>query len=132
MSFRFTNFKVLKTFRNFIVGPYGFCCIFMLFRQFPTFIVATIAFLAFIHVIIGAGVLERAILIINKYDSDLPDDTALYRPWMEHWEITHHNGHTDATLKNKSYGQRPFHYIPQCMNHCSCMKTHMWHVKLFR
>ena len=50
----------------------------------------------------GVGVLERAKL--NEHSTDLPDEefnTTFHGPWMERWEITHHNRHTEAMLKNK-------------------------------
>jgi hypothetical protein len=50
----------------------------------------------------GAGALERSKLNENRTDlADEEFDTTLYGPWMERWEITHHNRHTRAMLDNK-------------------------------
>ena len=74
----------------------------------------------------GAGVLDRA--NFNEYSCDIPEeefDTTLHGPWMERWEITHHNRHTEAMLKNKSYG-RPFHST----YHSAWLNPLLWYVVL--
>ena len=61
-----------------------------------------------VHAAAGAGVLERAKLNENRTNlSDEEFDTTLHGPWMERWEITHHNRHTQAMLNNK--GRLSYH-----------------------
>ena len=49
----------------------------------------------------GFKALNRSQLNEHSRNADEEFETTIYGPWMEYWEITHHNRHTQALTKNQ-------------------------------